>query len=228
MNENPSTIFEHKRTLSHFCTEVSVLTEILALAPVLHPEDSKLGFLHWSVEGGAEAQAQHFSAVSWVDHAIIPKTGTTEVWTAFSLKPCNDWFFESVLLLLSPLFPLPPPLLLSDCGKHSCRLLPSHHRDPGVWPHEEEPGVISSATHPIIASTIAPSHNKGQFWHLSTCHSSDKFGSMLCNSSCLCLLSHHEAGDVLQKQKWDVPLAAELNEVGSLEGTFSEENTIVS
>ena len=45
-----------------------VLTEILAMAPVLHPEDSELGFLHRGVECRAQAQPQHLPAVGWIDH----------------------------------------------------------------------------------------------------------------------------------------------------------------
>merc|ERR1719458_1448238 len=141
-------------------SELGFLTEILAMAPVLHPEDSELSFLHRGVERCTQAQPQHLPAVGWIVHPIIPKTGTAEVWTALSLESGNNRFFESVLLLLVPLLVLPLPLLLGDCCKHSCRLLSSHNRDPGVWPHEEEPRVIGSSTHSIISSTVASSHDQ--------------------------------------------------------------------
>ena len=51
---------------------------------------------------------------------------------------------------------------------------------------------------------------------------------MFCDASRLCLLSHHEAGDVLQKEKRDVPLAAELDEVSSLESALRKQNPVVA
>ena len=53
-----------------------VQTEILALVPVLHPEDSELGFLHRSVERRAQAQPQHFPTVGWIDHPWCEFKGT--------------------------------------------------------------------------------------------------------------------------------------------------------
>merc|ERR1719400_1522265 len=238
MSENHPHIFSTKgphnsffRTVDQYVAPMAktfVLTEILAMAPVLHPEDSELCFLHRGVERRTQAQSQHLPAVGWIYHPIIPKAGTAEIWAAFSLKSGDDRFFESVLLFLCPLLPLPLPLLLGDCCKHSCRLLPSHHGDPGVWPHEEEPRVISSATHSIITSTIASSHNQSQFWHLSTRNSSHEFGSVFCNSSCFRLLPHHEASDVLQEQQRDVPLAAKFYEVSSLQSTLRKKHSIVA
>ena len=94
---------------------------------------------------------------------IIPKTSTAKVWASLRFKsgksnvnmcyrrrgkvrPGNDWLLESVLLLLGPLLPLPPPLLLGDRGQHSCSLLSSHHRDP------EEIDWISSSRGKVTLS----------------------------------------------------------------------------
>ena len=55
----------------------------------------------------------------------------------------------------------------------------------------------------------------------------DQFGPVPRDALLLILLTHHEAGDVLQEDEWDAPLAAELDKVRAFLCALREEDAVV-
>ena len=64
--------------------------------------------------------------------------------------------------------------------------------------------------------------------HWDTGYGRDEFGPVLGDASGLCITADHEPGDVLQEHEWDAALAAEFDEVCSLERGLGEQNSVVS
>ena len=52
------------------------------------------------------------------------------------------------------------------CGQDPGSLLPTHHTDACIGPHEQKVGTVSSATHAVVAGAKAPTYQYGQLWHL--------------------------------------------------------------
>lgn len=61
----------------------------------------------------------------------------------------------------------------SHLGQDVCRLLPPHHRDASVGPHEQEPRRVGPAAHAVVARTVAAADDAGYLRHLRArngCH----------------------------------------------------------
>ena len=112
-------------------------------------------------------------------------------------------------------------------GQHPGRLLPAHHRDAGVRPHEQEPRIIGAAAHAVIPGAIAAADNQGQLGHLGGGHGGHQLGAVFRDAAGFVLPPDHEAGDVLQEQQRDVALAAQLDEMRALQRGLAEQDAVI-
>lgn len=71
--------------------------------------------------------------------------------------------------------PIPGAHLREDVS----RLLASHHRNPGVGPHEEEAGRVGPAAHAVVARSVAAADDAGYLRHRSARHGGDQLGAVL-------------------------------------------------
>src|SRR5204862_6322983 len=83
------------------------------------------------------------------------------------------------------------------------------------------------AAHAVIARAVGAADDDGEFWHAGGGDRCHKFGAVASDAAGLVLLADHEAGDILQEQQRDLPLAAELDEVRAFERAFGKQNAVV-
>jgi hypothetical protein len=67
----------------------------------------------------------------------------------------------------------------------------------------------------------------GDLGHLGGRDGRDELGAVLGDAARLVFRAHHEAGDVLQEEKRDLALAAQLDEVRALQGALREQDAVV-
>lgn len=73
-------------------------------ANLLHSEDAIFGTPRLAVCGSSShAEAQHFSRIRWVNHAIIPQPRCRVIRTAFSIISLHHSCLELLLFFLAPL-----------------------------------------------------------------------------------------------------------------------------
>ena len=65
------------------------------------------------------------------------------------------------------------------------------------------------------------------FGHLGAGDGGDQLGAVLGDAAGLVLAADHEAGDVLQEDQRDLPLAGQLDEVGALQRALGEQHAVV-
>lgn len=72
--------------------------------------------------------------------------------------------------------------------------------------------------HAIIARAGTSPEHDGEFGHVGAGHGRDELGAVLGDAALFRVAAYHEAADVLQEDERDVPLRAELYEMGAFEG----------
>ena len=145
------------------------------------------------------------------NHPIIPQPRTAE---------------DSPTLPLHPLFqpninPLPHRL------HHTPQLLTPHNTHPSIRPTPQEPRSVRASAHAVIACAKAPAHDDGEFGHGGASDGGDELGAVFGNAGFFGGAADHEAGDVLEEEKGDGTLGAELDEVGAFEGGGGEEDSVI-
>ena len=72
--------------------------------------------------------------------------------------------------------------------------------------------------HPIIPCTCTCTYNDCEFRNVGTCYCRYELGTVLGYAALFGIGAYHEATYVLEEDKGDVALGAELDEVGAFEG----------
>ena len=121
--------------------------------------------------------------------------------------------FERFFVLLAPFSSFTLVLLALHLGKYACCLLAAHHGNTRIGPHEQQIGVVGSATHAVVASTEAAANQHGVLRYVGAGYGGDQLGAVLGDAFVLVFGAHHKAGDVLQEHQRDFALGAQLNKV---------------
>lgn len=106
-------------------------------------------------------------------------------------------------------------------------LLSSHYTNASVGPHPQEAWAVGTPAHAVVSGTIGTANNNGEFRNICASNGSDELGTVLGNTITLRGGADHEAGDVLQEDKRDTTLRAELNEMGSFDGGRGKQDAVV-
>src|SRR3954449_13129299 len=113
----------------------------------LHPEDAVADVFHGGVCAGGQRQAEDGAGLGGVDHAVVPEPGGGVVRVALRLVLVADGLLERLFVLGRPLLAAGLEAVAADGREHAGGLLPTHHRDAGVGPGEQEPRRGSPAAH---------------------------------------------------------------------------------
>mmetsp|Transcript_43437 Transcript_43437/g.93051 ORF Transcript_43437/g.93051 Transcript_43437/m.93051 type:complete len:374 (+) Transcript_43437:504-1625(+) len=176
----------------------------------------------------AEASPQDVSGVSRINDAIIPNPGSGVVGVPLLLVLVQSWLPELRNFLVGHQgFALPLQLVLLHCGQHIGGLGTTHHADARVGPHEEEARVVSPSAHAVISSPMAAGDDHCDLRNISTSNGVHHLGTISSDPSILVRFADHEASDVLEEEKWDSPLVAQLDEVRAFLSRFAEQDAIV-
>ncbi len=93
---------------------------------------------------------------------------------------------------------------------------------------DSAPSPVRPAAHAVVAGAVGPAHDKRQFGHLSARHGVHKLSAVLGDATGLGVTPHHKTGDVLEEEQGNPSLAAEFDEVRSLERGLGEEDAVVA
>src|SRR4051794_26018355 len=111
-----------------------------------HPEDAVGHRLQRSLCNNRKCQPQYGSGVGGVDDAVVPEPCGGVVRVALVLVLLADRRLERLFLVRGH--------VAANGGEDRRGLLATHHRDPGVRPHPEEPWRVGPATHRVVARTV--------------------------------------------------------------------------
>ncbi len=106
-------------------------------------------------------------------------------------------------------------------------LLTTHHRNARVRPHPQKARAVGTAAHAVVACTIGAADHHGEFRHRCGRNRRHELCAVAGNAAGFVFLADHEAGDVLQEQQRDVSLAAQFDEMRSLQRAFAEQYAVV-
>ena len=116
---------------------------------------------------------------------------------------------------------------VADHGEHRRRLLAAHHRDPRVRPHPELARLVRAAAHRVVAGAERAADDDRELGHVRAGDRHHELRAVARDPALLVLLPDHEAGDVLEEDERDPPLAGELDEVRALLRGLGEEDALV-
>src|SRR5437870_1540070 len=135
---------------------------------------------------------------------------------------------EPLLLHRAHGFSLRLQLIHLHLQQHLSGLLAAHAGDSRVGPHPELARPVGSSTHSVVAGAVGPADDYREFRNCRVRDCIHHLGAVFGDSTVLELFTHHEAGDVLQKDQGNVSLRAEFDEVRRLESAFRKQNPIVA
>eukprot|EP00754_Rhynchopus_humris_P044418 Rhum_TRINITY_DN4142_c0_g1::Rhum_TRINITY_DN4142_c0_g1_i1::g.13123::m.13123 len=179
-----------------------------------HPEKTELRGVPRSVARGSEGKAQSPPRVLRGDDTVVPQPGARVVARALVVVLVPD----ALHLVL---------VQVTDLAQHGRSLVAAHHANTRVGPHKHEARVERPATHAVVAGAVRSSDHEGDLRHVRGRHSGHHLGAVLRDTSVLVLLADHEAGDVLDEQKRNTALRAQLDEVRGLHRRLREEHAVV-
>src|SRR3954468_5270869 len=162
-----------------------------------HPVDRGRGLRQRGVGAGGEGLAEDSAGVAGVDDAVVPEAGGG---------------VEGAALLFVLVVEELGRLGLADLFHHRGGHIAAHTRDPGVGPHEEDPGRVGTAAHAVVAGAEGAADDDGQLGDAGGGDSGDHLGAVLGDPPRLVLGADHKAVDVLEEDEGDAPLVAELDE----------------
>src|SRR5205807_1891116 len=99
--------------------------------------------------------------------------------------------------------------------------------NPRFGQHPALAGAEGAAAHAVVARAERAADDHRELWDLGVGDGHHHLGAVLGDAFVLVLAAHHEAGDVLEEDERNPPLAAELDEVGPLQRRFGEEDSVV-
>ncbi len=88
-------------------------------------------------------------------------------------------------------------------------------------------GEKARPAHAVIAGAIGAADDQRDLRHRGAGDGGDQLGAVLGDAARLVAASDHEAGDVLQEEERDLPLAAELDEMRPLQRRFGKQDAVV-
>jgi hypothetical protein len=175
----------------------------------------------------AKKPTQNVPGVLRQNNAVVPKPRRGVVNRALLIVLLNHFLLELLLGLQVPLAAGLNRAVLLNGDEHASSLLAAHDRDLRIGPRKEEPRTVCPAAHAVISGAEAAAEEERDFGHLRGGDCVDHFRAVFGDSLVLVLLADHEAGDVLQKEERSLPLRAQLDEVGALQGGLAEEDPVV-
>src|SRR2546422_210284 len=205
----------------------SVVARWMDIGISLHSKNAEARFLDRCVEGRRNRKRQGAARFLGRDHSVVPEARGGIVGMSLPLVLVEDGALEPLFLLLAPgaAFGLYP--VASHRGEDGSRLLPSHHRDAGVWPHPEEARPESAAAHAVVARTERAADDNGEFRHPAACDRGHHLGAVLGDAACFVPFPYHEARDVLEKNQRNRALAAQLDEVRAFQRGFGKQDSVI-
>ena len=130
-----------------------------------HPEDAELRRRGGAFQRSGEREPKHLSCLGRLDDAIVPQAGGAVVARALRLVLLEDGRLECGLLLRPELAPLALDGVCMDRGQYPGGLLPAHHGDPRVGPHEQEARRERAAAHPVVPGAVTAADDARDFGH---------------------------------------------------------------
>ena len=107
-------------------------------------------------------------------------------------------------------------------------LLGAHDRDLRGGPRVAEPGAVGATTHAVVARTVGRPHDHGDVRHRRVGNGVDHLRPVFGDAALLEVRADDVARDVVQEQKRNVDLVAELNELRRLLGRFGHQHPVVA
>src|SRR5215831_7280441 len=134
---------------------------LITRVPELHAEHAKALRLQRGVAHHREGERQHAPRVAGVDDPVVPQTRRGIIRVPLPLVLLADRLLEGLLLRFGPLTAGRLQLLALYGREDARRLLPAHHRDACVRPLEQETRPVGTATHRVIARSVAAADDDG-------------------------------------------------------------------
>ena len=142
---------------------------------------------------------------------------------ALFFKALNDGFLKGFALFIRP------------CGgvtinrrEHICCLFTAHDSDTGIGPHKHQARIIGPSAHAVISCPVRAANNDGEFRYFGASNSMHHFGAVLGNTARFGFGADHKACNILQEDKRDITLSAELYEMRTFKGGFRKEHAIIT
>ena len=159
----------------------------------------------------ASPSAEDAPRVERVDDAVVPEPRRRVVRVALALVLGADRVLVDV----------------ADHGEDGRGLVAAHHGDARVRPHPQLARLERASAHRVVAGAERAAGDDGELRHLRVRDRHHELRPVAGDAAGLVLRADHEAGDVLQEDERDAPLAAELDEVRALLRRLGEEHAVV-
>src|SRR5450631_1915 len=117
----------------------------------LHAEDAEARLFDGRIQGCSESEAEDPARVGRVDDAVVPEPRRRIVRMALPLVLLADRILERILVRLRPLLAFRLEAVAPNGREHRGRLLPAHHRDPGIGPGPEEARIERAPAHAVVS-----------------------------------------------------------------------------
>lgn len=107
------------------------------------------------------------------------------------------------------------------------QLITAHDRHARVRPLPQEPRVVSSTGHAVIASAVRTTDEDGEFRHGGGSDGADHLGAIFGDAALLGVFADHEAGNVDEEDEWDAALFAQLDKLSCFQSGGREDDAVV-
>ena len=135
-----------------------------------------------------------------------------------------DGRLEGFLLFRRPAFAFAFVDLGADLCQYAGGLFRTHDRRSTGWPGKHRIWLERAAQHRQIPGPIGSAGDDGEFRHPCRGHRGDHLCTGLGDAHLLDLAAHHKAVHIRQKQKRNIALDAEVDEMGGLQRSLDEQH----
>ncbi len=169
-----------------------------------------------------QAQPQNVARLARVDHPVVPEPRRGVEAVRLAVELLDDRLLDGALLLLGEGAARPLDGLLAHRRQHAGRLLAAHDRDARVRPRPQEARAKAAPAHAVVAGAEAAADHHRHLRHLRAADRVHHLRAVLGDALGLVFPADHVAGDILQENQRDTPLAAELDEVRGLQRALGD------
>ena len=174
-----------------------------------------------------DSERERLSCVHRVQDAIVPEPGGGVVGRPFAFVLVEDRTADGLLLFGAERLALARELVALHGGQHASGLLSTHDRDAGIGPHPEKARIVRASAHSVVAGAERAANDDSKFRDDRVGDGVHHLRPVLRDAASFVLPPDDEAGDVLEEDKRDAALIAQLDEVRRLERRLGKQHTVV-
>ncbi|MPL74822.1 hypothetical protein SDC9_20641 [bioreactor metagenome] len=192
-----------------------------------HAEQAEARRFDRGAEARLQAEREHLTGLARIDHAVVPQPRRGIERVALALEHLDRRALERGLFLGRPAAALALDPLAAHGGKHPCRLLAAHHRNPRIGPAPQEARRIGAPGHAVIAGAETAADQHGDLRHRGGGDGGHHLRAVARDALVLVFAADHEAGDILQEDQRDRASRAKLDEMRGLLRGLGKEHAVV-